>query len=57
LFSGWVIFRERSWTIAAVWIVLFLLLGNLATCAYALIAVVKAKWQWRAFWLGSRAEL
>ncbi len=53
LFSGWVIYRERSWASAAIWILLFATLGNLATSAYVLRAAVKSKGDWRAFWLGS----
>jgi hypothetical protein len=55
LFGGWIIFRERSRTMALLWIVLLLTLGNLASCAYALIAAVRAHGDWRMFWLGSRA--
>ena len=55
LFSGWIIFRERSWPIAMVWIVLLLTLGNLTSCAYALIAAVRAHGDWRMFWMGRRA--
>jgi hypothetical protein len=54
LFGGWIVFRERSLMIAAIWIVLLLTLGNLASCAYALIAALRARGDWRAFWLGSR---
>jgi hypothetical protein len=54
LFGGWIIFRERSWTVAMLWIVLLLTLGNLASCAYALIAAVRAHGDWRIFWLGGR---
>jgi hypothetical protein len=57
LFSGWIIFRERSWAVAVLWIVLLLTLGNLASCAYALTAAVRAHGNWRIFWLGKRASL
>jgi hypothetical protein len=56
LFSGWVIFRERSWWTSAIWIILFVLLGNLATCAYALKAVMESKGDWQTFWLGSKSH-
>ena len=55
LFSGWVLFRERSKGVAAVWIVLFVLLGNLATCAYALIAAAQSGGDWHTFWTGKRS--
>lgn len=31
--SVWVLYKERSWTAAALWIVLFICLGSIATCA------------------------
>ena len=52
LFSGWVLFRERSKTVAGVWIFLFIILGNLATCAYALIAAAQSQGDWTKFWTG-----
>ncbi len=57
LFSGWIIFRERSWAVAAVWIALLILLGNLATCAYAFMVAVQSRGDWRLFWLGKNAPI
>lgn len=56
LFSGWILCRERSRPIAIAWIVALLLLGNLTSCAYALVAAIGAKGDWTAFWLGHRAD-
>ncbi len=55
LFSGWIVSRERSRGVAAIWIVLLLTLGNLAACAYALAAAISARGDWNLFWLGKRA--
>lgn len=55
LFSGWILFRERSRKTAVIWIVLLLTLGNLASCAYALLAAAKSRGNWHEFWLGYRA--
>jgi hypothetical protein len=55
LFSGWILFRERSRPVAIVWIVLLLSLGNLTACFYALLVALRAKGDWPAFWLGHRA--
>ncbi|MHC4217115.1 MAG: DUF1475 family protein [Planctomycetota bacterium] len=55
LFGGWIVFRERSPLRAAGWIVLVLLLGNLVSCLYALLAVARSDGDWRRFWLGHRA--
>jgi len=55
LFGGWIVSRERSRGVAAIWIVLLLTLGNLAACAYALAAAIRARGDWSVFWLGKRA--
>jgi len=55
LFGGWILFRERSRPVAIMWIVALLLLGNLASCFYAMLAAVRAQGDWGAFWLGDRA--
>ena len=55
LFGGWVAFRERSRTKAAVWIVLILTLGNLIACLYAFLAAWRSGGDWNRFWLGDRA--
>ncbi len=55
LFGGWIAFRERSAARAAGWIVAILVLGNLASCVYALAAMSTCGGDWRRFWLGHRA--
>jgi hypothetical protein len=57
LFSGWIVFREQSRGVAAIWIVLLLTLGNFAACAYALAAAIRARGDWNVFWLGTRATV
>ncbi len=52
LFSGWIIFRERSTPKSIGWIVALILLGNLATFAYAFLAARQANGDWQKFWLG-----
>ncbi len=52
LFSGWVIYRERRWTTSAVWVLLFLLLGNVMTCLYLLTAIRQSRGDWTKFWNG-----
>ncbi|MFM9996653.1 MAG: DUF1475 family protein [Phycisphaerales bacterium] len=56
VFGGWVAYREGSARTAAVWIVLVLALGNLATCAYALAVARRARGDWNWFWQGHRAR-
>lgn len=55
LFAGWILFREKSLVKAIVWIALLLLLGNLIACLYAAVAIVLARMNWQAFWMGSRS--
>ncbi len=55
LFAGWILFREKSLVKAIVWIALLLSLGNLIACLYAAVAIVCARKNWQAFWMGSRA--
>ncbi len=52
LFSIWVLFREQNKYIAVIWVVIFMILGNFATCLYATIALYKSKNDWKVFWLG-----
>ncbi len=54
LFCGWVLYRERSPVIASAWIISVLLLGNLASCLYAIIAARRANGNWQSFWMGAR---
>lgn len=42
LFTGWVALRERSVFPVVLWLVAFVVLGNLATAGYALIASLRA---------------
>ncbi|MDF1810414.1 MAG: DUF1475 family protein [Phycisphaerales bacterium] len=53
LFSGWIIFREKTLILAIVWIVLLLSLGNLIACLYAVVALVRSRGNWQIFWMGA----
>lgn len=55
LFGGWVLFRERSVGVAAAWIGLILVGGNLVTCVYVLLAFRKSGGDWTRFWMGAAA--
>jgi hypothetical protein len=56
LFGGWVAFREPSKPRAAVWIISILVLGNMVSGLYALVALGESRGSWPRFWLGHRAE-
>ena len=55
LFSGWVVFRERSLAIAIVWVVAIMILGFFVASVYALLALQASGGDWRRFWMGHRA--
>lgn len=52
LFSGWVAFRERSRAKVAAWVLSFIVLGNLATSAYVLLALKTSGGDMLQFWMG-----
>lgn len=54
LFSGWVLFREQLRSVAVLWIIIFMVLGNFATCLYATIALFNSNNDWKVFWLGGK---
>lgn len=55
LFSGWVIFREKSTPLALASVALAMTLGNAFTAAYVLGALLRSRGSWSRFWLGYRA--
>ncbi len=55
LFSGWIIFRERSPIRAAGWVAMMMVLGFFAACLYTLLALCSSQGDWKQFWMGHRA--
>lgn len=55
LFSGWIVYRERSLLRSAVWIILVMVLGNFTASLYALIALLTCRGDWKRFWMGRRS--
>ena len=55
LFGGWILYRESSRPVAIGWIVLLCVLGNLASCIYAVRAITRCGGDWRRFWMGHHA--
>lgn len=55
LFGGWIFCRESSRPRALGWLVLLCLLGNLAACIYAILAMRNSQGDWSRFWMGQRA--
>ena len=54
LFSGWIIYREKSALRSAIWVVLMMVLGFWTGSLYALIALQTSRGNWRRFWMGHR---
>jgi hypothetical protein len=55
LFSGWIVYRERSFVRSVIWVVLVMVLGFFTASLYTLIALRTSGGEWRRFWLGRRA--
>ena len=55
LFSGWIIYREKSLVRSVIWVVLMMLLGNWTASLYALVALLTSGGDRKRFWLGKNA--
>jgi hypothetical protein len=56
LIGCWIVFREASLRVGALWVGSILVLGNLVSCIYVLLASLQAEGDLRRFWLGFRAD-
>jgi hypothetical protein len=56
LFSGWIVFRERSWTHSLIWVALVMVLGFFTASLYTFLALRSSSGDWRRFWMGGRAS-
>lgn len=54
LFSAWIVYREKSWWRASIWVILMMVLGSFTASVYALVALLSSGGDWRRFWLGRR---
>jgi hypothetical protein len=54
LFSGWVVYRERSLARAIVWVFLIMVLGNFTAGLYTFLALQASGGDWGRFWMGRR---
>jgi hypothetical protein len=55
LFSGWIIYREKSLPAAILWVIAMMTLGFFAGSLYAFIALQTSGNDLRKFWLGKHA--
>jgi hypothetical protein len=56
LFSGWIVFREKSLVRSVVWVVLMMVLGFFTASVYTFIALNNSDGDWKKFWMGQRAN-
>ena len=56
LFSGWIVYREKSLVRSVIWVILMMSLGSFAASLYALIALLTSHGDWERFWLGNRCH-
>jgi len=56
LFSGWIIFREKSAVRSIIWVILMMVLGFFTGSLYTFIALLTSDGDWQRFWMGNRAE-
>jgi hypothetical protein len=54
LFSGWIIYREKSVLRSIIWVVLMMTLGFFTASLYTFIALQTSGGDWKRFWLGRR---
>jgi membrane-anchored protein YejM (alkaline phosphatase superfamily) len=55
LFSGWIIYREKSLVRAIGWVLFVMVLGFFTASLYAFLALRAAGGDWRRFWMGKHA--
>lgn len=56
LFSGWILYRERSLPLAILWTAAMMTLGFFAGSLYIFLALQASGGDWRKFWLGRHAH-
>lgn len=55
LFSGWIIYREKSVLRSIIWVILMMVLGFFSGALYTFIALQTSGDDWQRFWMGNRA--
>jgi hypothetical protein len=54
LFSGWIVYRERSLVPSVIWVMLMMVLGFFTASVYVFIALQTSGGDWHRFWMGRR---
>jgi hypothetical protein len=55
LFSGWIIYREKSTIRSIIWVFFMMTLGFFTGALYTFIALQTSGGDWQRFWMGKRA--
>ena len=55
LFSGWIIFREKSVFRSIIWVFFMMVFGFFTGALYTFIALQTSHEDWQRFWMGNRA--
>ena len=55
LFSGWIIYREKSILAAIAWTIGMMVLGFFTGALYVFLSLQNSKGDWKQFWLGKHA--
>jgi hypothetical protein len=56
LFSGWIIYREKSFLRSLIWVTLMMVLGFFTASLYVFISLNASGGDWKKFWMGQRAD-
>ncbi|MBN2045810.1 MAG: DUF1475 family protein [Anaerolineales bacterium] len=56
LFSGWIVYREKSVVRSVIWVIFMMVLGFFTASLYTLIALISSQGNWQKFWMGQRAN-
>lgn len=57
LFSVWIVYREKSPSRSAIWVILMMVLGFFTGALYSVIALETSHGDWQKFWLGHHAPM
>jgi hypothetical protein len=55
LFSGWIVYREKSLGRAIIWVFFMMVLGFFTGALYTFIALQTSDGDWQRFWMGHRS--
>ena len=54
LFSGWIVYREKSALRSVIWVILMMVLGFWTASLYTFLSLQGSGGDWQRFWMGRR---